>query len=246
MDARLHLHLDPFVALRSLDPALRDPQPSAVAILAELAGIDGVALSLRDARSAIQERDVHLLRESVSTRFDLALSPVADLVTRAFDLRPDRVTLVSERMEEDGLALGLDAHVLKEALKKHIGHLRDADLQVAVRVEPGLEQIKALHRLDVHAVVLVTSGYVTARTASERRIERARLQDAAVLAARLGLSVGIEGGLDLRALEQLATIAPVEEFHVGHALASRAMLIGIERAVQDFRAALDRGRRRAI
>lgn len=246
MDARLHLHLDPFVALRALDPAGRDPQPVSVAILAELAGVDGVSLRLRDERHAAHERDVHLLRESVSTRLDLGLSPVADLVTRAFDLRPDRVTLVPERAEGDGILRGLDAHVLKDALKKHVLHLRDADLQVAVRVEPTLDQVKALHRLDADAVVLVAAGYMTARTASERRMERARINDAAVLAARLGLSVALDGGLNLRALESLASIAQIEEFHVGHALAARAMLTGLERAVHDFRGAIDRGRRRAL
>ncbi|MCA9548207.1 MAG: pyridoxine 5'-phosphate synthase [Myxococcales bacterium] len=246
MDARLHLHLDSVAAFRDLRDGARTPETVAVALLAELAGIDGLALRVDETRRDQLVHDVQLLRTGTQARLELGLAPTADLVTTAFDLRPDRVTLVPDRMDGSGILGGLDVHVLKDALKKHVNHLRDADVEVAVRVAPSLDQVKAIHRLDARVVCLVTAGYVTARTPAERRMELTRLQDAAVLARRLGLRVAVVGGLDLRAVEALAAVAAIDEFHVGHACVARGILRGIERAVDDFRTAIERGRQRAI
>lgn len=242
MDTRLFLSLDEAVTWRGL----RDgggPEPVALAVLAELAGVDGISVSLREGARALRARDLVLLRQSVTTRLSLDIAPNADVVSAAFDIRPDRVTLVPEHREGSAPRGGLDAHVLKDALKKHIGHLRDADVEVGVRVEPALEQIKALHRLDVKVAVLTTGRYMAARGA-ERRQELARIVDAAALASRLGLSIALAGGLDLGAVERLAEATRSDETHVGHACLARAMLKGLEGAVADFLAAIDRGRRR--
>ncbi len=246
MDARLHLHLDTVVGFRQLREGARAPEAVAVAVLAELAGVDGLGLRMHEGRRDALQRDVQLLRAGTQTQLELGMAPTADLVTTAFDLRPDRVTLIPDRAEGAPVLGGLDAHVLKDALKKHVNHLRDADVEVAVRVEPNLDQVKALHRLDASVICLVASGFMSARTAAERRLESNRLQDAAVLARRLGLRVAVVGGLDLRAVEALAAVAAIEEFHVGHACIARATLRGIERAVHDFRVAIERGRQRAM
>jgi pyridoxine 5-phosphate synthase len=240
MDARLHLHLDTVFGIRRLEETARTPDPVAVALMAGLAGVDGLAAQVRDGKT----HDFARLRESVSGLLELGLTPAADLVTTAFDLRPDRVTLLPEDWDGGGLLGGLDAHVLKNVLKKHVEHLRDADIEVAVRVEPNLDQIKALHRLGADVAVLFAGGVSTARTRDERRFELTRLKDASMLSARLGMRVAVVGGLDLRAVEITAQLAHVDEFHVGHACFARALLLGIERAVVDFRAAIDRGRRR--
>lgn len=245
MDARLHLAVDDAAAFRALGEGT-GPDPVALGLLAELAGVDAVAYDLRGPARGVAERDVRLLRETLTGRLDVALAPAPDLIDCAFDLRPDRVTLVPERREGGAALGGLDARLLRDALRKQIVHLRDADVEVAVQIEPELDQVKALHRSEADVAVLYAGSYMQARTGAARRVEETRIADAAALAGRLKLRVAVAGGLDLEAVEALARIPRVEEFHVGHACLARAMLRGIDRAVADFAAAIERGRRRAF
>jgi pyridoxine 5-phosphate synthase len=230
MDARFTLNLDGVVAIRSLRGG-REPDPVAVALLAQLAGAHGLSLSVRDERRGGQERDLRMLRESVSL---------------AFDTRPDRVTLVSERREGESSAAGLDVHLLRDALRKHVQHLRDADVEIAFCIAPDLDQVKAAHRLDADAVVLTANAYAAAGTPQERRLELTRLLDAATTAARLGIRVAIGGGIDLRRVEEVARIPHATEFQVGQACLARSLLVGVERGVGDFIAAIGRGRQRPL
>jgi pyridoxine 5-phosphate synthase len=245
MDARFTLNLDGVVAIRSLRGG-REPDPVAVALLAQLAGAHGLSLSVRDERRGGQERDLRMLRESVTTHFELRLSPGVDLVSLAFDTRPDRVTLVSERREGESSAAGLDVHLLRDALRKHVQHLRDADVEIAFCIAPDLDQVKAAHRLDADAVVLTANAYAAAGTPQERRLELTRLLDAATTAARLGIRVAIGGGIDLRRVEEVARIPHATEFQVGQACLARSLLVGVERGVGDFIAAIGRGRQRPL
>ncbi len=242
-EGRLHVSLDGVVALRAAGDG-HHPDPVAAGMLAELAGVDMVGLSLRDELRAQRERDVRLLRDSLPARLDVVMAPSADLVTTVFDVRPHRITLSPDPRDSSGGTL--DAHLLRDALRKHVQHLDDVDVMVAVRVEPTLEQIKALHRIGADVAVIDVRGYREARTASEVRSELARISDAATLASRLELGVAVGGGVDLRMAEVLARIPHVEELQVGHALLSRALLRGIDQAVTDFMAAVERGRRRLL
>jgi pyridoxine 5-phosphate synthase len=245
MDARFTLNLDGVVAIRGLR-GTREPDPVAVALLAELAGAHGISISVRDDRRGGQERDLRMLRESVTTHFDLRLSPAADLVALAFDTRPDRVTLVAERREGESSAAGLDVQLLRDALRKHVQHLRDADVEIAFSIAPDLDQVKAAHRLDADALVLNATGFAGATSPQERRMELTRLLDAATTAARLGMRVSVGGGIDLRGVEEIARIPHATEFQVGQACLARALLVGVERGVRDFLAAIARGRQRPL
>lgn len=241
-EARFSLSLDSVAAFRALRGG-QAPEPLAVGLLAELAGVDGLIVHLRGDTRARRERDARLLREAVQSRLELCLSPATDLVSTAFDARPDRVTMVPQGREGGAPVGGLDVSLLKDTLRKHVNHLKDADIEVAARVEPALDQIKALHRLDVDVAVLFGGAYMAARGLAERRTERGRLADAATFASRAGLKVAVAGGLDIRAVEALAEIRQISEFHVGHACVARGLLQGIGAAIRDFKMAIERGRR---
>ncbi len=244
METKLYLNLDAVIELRTLGGGTQ-PDPVAVAMLAELGGADGVSLQLGAGSAAIRERDGRLLRSSLSGRFDLLLSPAADVVDVAFDLRPDRVVLVPERRGGRGHG-GLDANLLKDALAKHIEHLHSADLEVGVRIEPAIDQVKALHRADADAAILSTALLMSMEHGSgrsaAREAELRRIVDAANLATRLGLRVAVQGGLNLEVLSELAHCSDIQEFHVGHACLARALLRGVEKSVGDFVHALERAR----
>ena len=240
-DLRLHLALDAAAAFRRQGKG-GGPNTVRLALLAELAGVNWISYDLRGRHREDAERDVRLLRACIEGRLNVAMAPGPELLEVAFSIRPDRMTLVPERRDGGAALAGLDARLLKDALRKQILHLRDADIEVAVQIEPDLEQVKALHRSEAQVAVLNAGAWMQATTEADRGGERRRLVDATDLAARLKMGVAITGGLDLAAVEDIASLANLSELHVGHACLARAMALGIERAVSDFRAALRRGR----
>jgi pyridoxine 5-phosphate synthase len=217
-----------------------------MALLAELAGANGITYDLRGEHRVEAERDARLLRACLSGRLEIVLAAGPELLDLAYDLSPKRITLAPERRSGGAAMSGLDAQTLGDVLRRQVLHLRDAGIEVGVRVEPELEQIKALHRAEADLAILNTSVFMRASTSEERRTEAMRLGDAAALARRLKISVAVGGELDLEAAEELARFASITEFQVGHACIARAMLTGVENAVRDFSNAIERGRRRAF
>jgi len=243
MDVRFVLQLDAVERLRAQWGA-RDPDTVAVAVLAQLAGVRGLSISARDLRGRGLPTELRGLCEVARVPLDVRLTPGADLAAVAFDIRPQRVTLVGERREAARSAATLDVQVLREALRKPLQALRDAEVQVACLIEPDLDQVKAVHKLDADAVVLDTHAFALARAPREREAELTRVADAANLAARLGLSVAASGALDLLSAAAVAGCAAIVEVQVGGACVAHAVLVGLDRAVRDFDEALARGRRR--
>ena len=245
MDARLHVAVDAAAVFRRHGDG-KYPSTVSVALLAELAGADCISYDLRSSDRAEAERDARLLRACIGGQLDVVVASGPDLMDLAFSMRPDRLTLAPER-RDGGLALGgLDAHMLRDALRKQILHLRDAGMTTGVRIQPELEQVKALHRAEADVCVLNCDAYSRATGVAARKAEATRIGDAASLAHRLGLRVALVGDLDLAGVEELARSPHVEEFHVGHACLARGMLRGIEVAVSDFADAIGRGRRRGF
>jgi pyridoxine 5-phosphate synthase len=240
-DLRLHLALEAAAAFRRQGMG-GGPNTVRLALLAELAGVDWIGYDLRGPDREDAERDVRLLRACIEGRLNVAMAPGPEVLEVAFNVRPDRVTLVPERREGGAKLAGLDARLLKDALRKQILHLREADIEVGVQIEPDLEQVKALHRSEAQVAVLYTGAWVRASTEADRGAERRRLVDATDLAARLKMRVAMIGGLDLASVEALASSANLSELHVGHACLARGLALGVERAVSDFQAALRRGR----
>jgi len=245
MDAQLHLAVDGVAGFRTAGDG-KHPSTVSVALLAELAGADAVSYDLRVGERVEGERDARLLRACLAGRLDVVVASGPDLMDLAFSLRPDRITLAPEMRSSGGGAGGVDAHMLKDSLRRQVLHLRDAGMEVGVRIDPELEQCKALHRAETDVVVLNCDAFVRARIATERANEVTRISDAASMAQRLGLRVAIVGNIDLVSLETLARIPFIDEFQVGHGCLARGMLRGIEQAVIDFAQAIERGRRRAF
>jgi pyridoxine 5-phosphate synthase len=245
MDAQLHLAVDGAAAFRRVGDGA-NPSTVSVALLAELAGANSISYDLRAPERSDAERDARLLRACLGGRFNIVVASGPDLMDLAFSMRPDRLTLAPELREGGSGAGGVDAHMLKDSLRRQVLHLRDAGIEVGVRIDPELEQCKALHRAEADVAVINCDAFVRARTTKERLNETTRIRDTATLANRLGLRVSIVGDIDLVSIETLARIGHINEFHVGHACIARGILRGIEQAVVDFHEAVERGRRRAF
>jgi len=242
MPARLGVNVDHVATLRQMRRTPY-PDPVAAAVLAELAGADQITIHLREDRRHIQDRDLQILRRTVSTRLNLEMAATQEMVRVAYEVKPDMVTLVPERREELTTEGGLDAVGGRDALRKIVKTLRDAEIQVSLFIDPDLDQVKAAHRAEAQVVEFHTGRYCDARLASDRPRELARLVDACKSAAKLGLGVAAGHGLHYRNVTAVAAIPEIEELNIGHAIAARAVLVGLERAVREMREIIASARR---
>ncbi len=241
MSPRLGVNVDHVATLRQARRAAY-PDPVAAAVLAELAGADQITIHLREDRRHIQDRDLQVLRRTVTTRLNLEMAVAQEMVRIAHEVKPDMVTLVPERREELTTEGGLDVVSGRDGVRKAVKTLRDADIEVSLFIDPDLDQVKAAHRAEAQAVELHTGRYCDARLASDRRRELNRILDASKTAAKLGLKVAAGHGLNYRNVLPIVAIAEIEELNIGHAIVAHAVLVGLERAVREMKELLRQGR----
>jgi pyridoxine 5-phosphate synthase len=225
---RLVLGLDGLARLRE---AVGGPALPAVAALATVAGADAVRLGLSEDLQSVSERD---LREvsAAGAPLELRMAPIPSLVKAALEARPVRVLLASG---QGGAALPLDFRAWSNVLAPTLRTLGEAGLVCVALVGPELANVKAAHAVGAHGVELYTGALVDLPPA-ERVEALARLGDAARLAAKLRLDVGLGGRLDEHSLAAVLEAAPIAtSVAVGRAFVGRAALVGIDRATRDLR-----------
>lgn len=232
MARRLVVNIDHVATVRQARRAL-EPDPVAAATLALLGGADGIVVHLREDRRHIQDRDVRLLRNTVHGYFCLEMAPTSEMLKIALEIRPDAVTLVPERREELTTEGGLDVRGEIGVVAEIVRSLSENQIRTRVFVDPELEQIKSAHRAGVHGIEVHTGRY--AERGRDSREEFGRIADAVRVAAKVRMDVGVGHGLDYRNILPLKTLPEIAEFSIGHAIVSRAVLVGIERAVREMR-----------
>lgn len=233
MPQRLGVNVDHVATLRQAR-RVRYPDPVTAAALAELAGATQITIHLREDRRHIQDRDLKLMRETVKTLLNLEMAATAEMVKVAYEAKPDVATLVPERREELTTEGGLDVVGQREAVRKVVRTLRDAEIQVSLFIDPDLDQLRASHKIDAQRVELHTGRYCDARTDAERARELSRLLDVAKAARKLGLEVAAGHGLNYQNVQAVARVQEISELNIGHAIVARAVLCGMERAVRDM------------
>jgi pyridoxine 5-phosphate synthase len=233
MSIRLGVNVDHIATLRQARGS-RYPDPVTAAALAELAGAHQITIHLREDRRHIQDRDLRVLRDTVQTELNLEMAATSEMVKVAYEHKPERVTLVPERREELTTEGGLQVAAQRDELRQLIKNLKDGDLQVSLFVDPDLDQIRASHKCDADQVELHTGRYCDARTGKERGQQLSRVVDAAKAAAKLGMKVAAGHGLNYENVAPIARIPEIEELNIGHAIVSRAVLVGFERAVREM------------
>jgi pyridoxine 5-phosphate synthase len=231
-DLRLHVNVDHVATLRQARRT-KYPDPVFAAYLCESVGAAGITVHLREDRRHIQERDVYLLRESVQGILNLEMGASPELINFACELRPDLVTLVPERREELTTEGGLDVVGLGESLQQAIQTLQNAGVPVSLFVAPDSAQVEASHRAGVRGIELHTGHYCEV-TGAERQQELARLAAASKQAAALGLEVAAGHGLTCENVSPICHLPEVVELNIGHGIVSRAVFVGMERAVQEM------------
>lgn len=217
-----------------------EPDPVTAAAIAELAGAQGIVVHLREDRRHIQDRDVEVLKRTVKTRLNLEMAATREIVQIALKLVPDMVTLVPEKRQELTTEGGLDVIVHEDALAGVIKLFHEADMAVSLFINADPKQIKTAHRLHADFVELHTGTFAEAKTFTARQDEFERLVDAAKLTKKLGMGVHAGHGVDYRNILWLREIEEFEEFSIGHAVIARAVLVGLDQAVREMIALINK------
>jgi pyridoxine 5-phosphate synthase len=236
---RLGVNIDHIATLREARKAA-EPNPIAAAVLAELAGADGITVHLRGDRRHIQDRDIEVLRKVVQTRLNLEMAANPAMVTLAATHKPDHATLVPERREELTTEGGLDVLLNQTLVRKTVVDLREAGVAVSIFVDPDYDQIRAIAKLEVRTIEINTAKYSDARRDEQAIVEADKVAQAARAAAKLGIRVLAGHGLTYRNVRRIVQIPEIEEVNIGHSIIARAALIGLERAVREMKALLER------
>ena len=240
----LGVTLDAIANLRESRSA-KTPDPIFAAFLAEQAGASAINVQLRGDRAHVQERDVNLMRETVTIELNLVVTPRQEMARFTLTAKPDRVTFIPERLETAGGG-GLDVMLNSSQLKERIREMRESSILPAIYLDPSIDQVKAAHQVGALGVELSAESYVAAseRIAMARdkeAVEREwqRLSDCTRLGAKLGLHVSVSHGLSLRTAPAVLGLGGVARINVGHDLVARAVMVGVERAVGEWMGLLE-------
>jgi pyridoxine 5-phosphate synthase len=212
----------------------RQPDPVAAAVIAELAGADGIIVHLREDRRHIQDRDLEILRQVVKTRLNLEMADTEEILRIALRVKPDMVTFVPERREELTTEGGLDVAGSRSSLAKSIARLQKAGIRVSLFIDAEAAQIKASKIAGAEFIEIHTGRYCDAAGEEERRREFRRILRGIEQARKLGLRVNVGHGLDYQNVLPFRGLM-IEEFSIGHSIISRAILVGLDRAVREMK-----------
>jgi pyridoxine 5-phosphate synthase len=231
---RLYINIDHVATLRQARRGA-EPDPVEAAIACEAAGADGITAHLREDRRHIQDADIQGLKEKVRTYFNLEMACVPEMVELARRIKPEQVTLVPERREEVTTEGGLDIISEPSRIRSAIESLTGAGIRVSLFIDPTRAAVEQSKKLGVPAIELHTGTY-SHRPDSEKTI--GALIDASRRGADLGLAVHAGHGLTVKNVALVAAIPEIEELNIGHSIISRAVFIGLARAVKEMREAM--------
>lgn len=220
-----------------------EPDPVIAAALAEQGGADGITFHLREDRRHIQERDVELLVRTVTVKTNFEIAATDEVVDIACRVRPTWALLVPESRQEVTTEGGLDVRNDSGRIANAVAKLRDAGILVSLFLDPDPVQIEAAAKLGVEAVELHTGPYAHAAMPavahSERAAELLRLHEVGKQVVESGMRLHAGHGLNYANVHPVARLPELAELNIGHAIVSRALMVGMRDAVAQMRQILD-------
>jgi len=228
---KLSVNIDHIATIRQARMA-NEPDPVYAAALAEMGGADGITVHLRQDRRHIQERDVEILRRVIKTRLNMEMAASMEMVKIALKYKPDVCTLVPESKDEVTTGGGLDIIMFADKVQEVAGNLLAAGIGVSLFIDPGVEQVKACHRLGIRIIELNTGDYATNAGNSYAKLEMEKLTKAANYAKKLNFTLLAGHGLTYQNIGPIAAMAEIEELNIGHSIVANAAFVGMKEAVK--------------
>ena len=231
--ANLGINIDHVATVRQARGGV-EPDPVTAAALAELGGADGITIHLREDRRHIQDRDLRLLRQTVKTKLNLEMAATDEMVRIALEVKPEMCTLVPEKRQELTTEGGLDVRFNLEVVSDAVDRLQDGGIDVSLFVDPDPDQIKAASKAGADCIEIHTGAFAEAREWKVQEQELIKIENAVKLAKKLGMGVNAGHGLNYTNIKKVAAVGGIEDFNIGHAIISRALFVGLERAVREM------------
>lgn len=232
--AGLAVNVDHIATLRQAR-GVNYPDPLAGAVLAELAGADGVVVHLREDRRHIQDSDVRKISATVQARFILEMAVTPKMKAIALEVKPNLVTLVPEKREELTTEGGLDLLNAPKTVEETVEDLQNKDIPVSIFIDPDPDQIRQAKSIGAAAIEIHTGAFCDAKSVKGKIREFARIREAVDVAYDLGLVINAGHGLCYNTIGWFSGMNEIAEFSIGHSIVSRAALVGMDRAVRDMR-----------
>ncbi len=230
---RLGVNIDHIANIREARKAIQ-PDPIVAAVIAEMAGADGITVHLRQDRRHIQDRDLKLLREVVKTRLNLEMCAEEEILEIALSVKPDMVTLVPEKANEVTTEGGLNVIQHKDLLVQRVHTLQASGIPVSLFIDPDLSQVKMARKVEASYIEIHTGLYAAAKTDTKRKEELDRVQQTAKMAKKLNLGVNAGHDLTYKNVVPIARIEEIEELNIGHNIVARAVFVGLEQAIKEM------------
>ncbi|MFH1800061.1 MAG: pyridoxine 5'-phosphate synthase [Candidatus Omnitrophota bacterium] len=211
-----------------------EPSVLEAALEAEQGGADSITVHLREDRRHIQDADVFELAEKIYVPLNLEMSVSAGILKVALKVLPEKACLVPEKRKELTTEGGLDLFSKRDPLIRTIDALLAKKVEVSLFIDPVEDQVREAARLGAYAIEIHTGSYANAADKKKEK-ELSRVRKAASLGRELGLRVHAGHGLNYENIFPLLAVPEIIEFNIGHSIVSRAMFVGIARAVQEMK-----------
>ena len=230
---KLGINVDHIATLRQARREF-EPDPLTAARVCEKAGADSIVAHLREDRRHIQDRDIKKLRQAVRTRFNMEMSVHPGIVRVALNIKPDQATLVPEKRQEITTEGGLDIVSQFSKIKSTVEVLQKHHIPVSLFIDPSPQQILKAKETGARYIELHTGTYARAGSKAEMKKELIKLKSAAHLAHHLGLVINAGHGLNYTNTAAVARIPFIHELNIGHSIISRAVFVGLDKAVKEM------------
>jgi len=229
----LGVNVDHVATLRQTRKGI-EPDPVMAATLTILGGADGITVHLREDRRHIQDRDLKMLREFVPVELNLEMAATKEMIGIASQLKPDLVTLVPEKRQELTTEGGLDVKSQRKAISEAIKKLHDKEIPVSLFINPDFEDISVSNQIKADMVEIHTGMYANTRGKRQHE-ELIRVMNAVRYTLDIGLTVNAGHGLNYFNVRKIASLHGIRGLYIGHSIISRAVLVGMERAVREMK-----------
>jgi pyridoxine 5-phosphate synthase len=211
-----------------------EPEPVMAATLALLGGADGITVHLREDRRHIHDRDLDLLRKFVPVELNLEMAATKEILRIAVKTCPDLVTLVPEKRQELTTEGGLDVRKGRAVIKQAVKVLHDSGISVSLFINPDPEDVEISQEIGADMVEIHTGGYSDKKGKRQEK-ELARVIGAVRKTVGIGLKANAGHGLNYYNVSRIAELEGLRGLYIGHSIISRAVLVGIERAVREMK-----------
>lgn len=219
-----------------------EPDPVWAAVEAHLGGADGITVHLREDRRHIQDDDVRRLRDHTQIKLNLEMAATDEMLDIARRIRPEMAMLVPEGRHEVTTEGGLDIVAQEARLRTVISRLADAGIVTSVFIDAELSQVEAAHRIGARVCEIHTGPYAHAFHEKGRDVDTPAVQAELVKIAQSGEAIQALGmrfnaghALNYFNVQPIAKLPGIRELHIGHAIVSRSVFVGLRSAVQEMK-----------